>query len=78
MSPWQGTYYLYSTDSTALPFAPTLVATLAITASVAERSAVLTMATMGGQSTPVAMPGDGSMQEQNIGTDNLTVLLSPA
>ncbi|KAI6764053.1 hypothetical protein HG530_007842 [Fusarium avenaceum] len=78
VSPWQGTYYLYSTDSTAITFAPTLVATLAITTSAAERSAVLAMAAMGGQSTAVAMPGDGSMQEQNIGTGNMSVLLNPA
>jgi hypothetical protein len=36
------------------------------------------MAATGGQSTPVAMPGDESMKEQNIGTGNLSVLLSPA
>ncbi|CAF3433944.1 unnamed protein product [Fusarium graminearum] len=81
-SAWQGTYYLYPTDSStaapnATPTAPTLVATLAITASAEASSAVLTMAAKGGQSTPVAMPGDGTMQEQNIGTGNLSVSLNP-
>ncbi|KAM0260029.1 hypothetical protein ACHAPA_010475 [Fusarium lateritium] len=82
-SPWQGTYYLYNMDSssansTADPSAPTLVATLAITASAEDSSAVLTMAAKGGQSTPIAMPGDGSMQEQNVGTGTLAVSLNPA
>ncbi|ESU17371.1 hypothetical protein FGSG_10628 [Fusarium graminearum PH-1] len=36
-----------------------------------------TSAWQGGQSTPVAMPGDGTMQEQNIGTGNLSVSLNP-
>ncbi|WXC58157.1 hypothetical protein SNK03_004056 [Fusarium graminearum] len=89
-SAWQGTYYLYATDnssadSTAAPAAapaatptiPTLVATLAITASAAASSAVLTMAAKGGQSTPVVMPGDGTMQEQNAGIGNLSVSLNP-
>lgn len=98
-SPWQGTYYLYSTGSssadssgtngtngssadgtaapTTTPTAPTLVATLAITASADDSSAVLTMAAQGGQSTPVAMPGDGSMQEKGVGTGNLSVSINP-
>ncbi|KAF5228503.1 hypothetical protein FAUST_11050 [Fusarium austroamericanum] len=81
-SAWQGTYYLYSvgsssTDSTAVSSASTLVATLAITASPEDSSAVLTMAADGGQSTPVAMPGDGSMREQNVGTSSLSVSLNP-
>ncbi|CAG1975309.1 unnamed protein product [Fusarium graminearum] len=79
-SAWQGTYYLYpannsSADSTAAPTAPTLVATLTITASATASSAVLTMAAKGGQSTPVVMPGDGTMQD--MGTGNLSVSLKP-
>ncbi|KAM0349882.1 hypothetical protein ACHAPY_010696 [Fusarium culmorum] len=85
-SAWQGKYYLYTTDSSsadstatppATPTAPTLVATLEITASAAASSAELTMAAKGGQSTTVVMPGDGTMQEDNAGTGNLSVSLNP-
>ncbi|KAM0226872.1 hypothetical protein ACHAP5_012295 [Fusarium lateritium] len=65
-------------DSTANPSAPTLVATLAITTSAEDNSALLTMAAKGGQSTPIEMPDDGSMQEQNVGTGPLSVSLNPA
>ncbi|KAF4446687.1 hypothetical protein F53441_9729 [Fusarium austroafricanum] len=71
-NPWQGTYYLYSVDK-----APALVATLAITASAANNSAVLTMSGTNNQNTPVVMAGDGTMSEQNQGTGNLSIVLKP-
>ncbi|KAH7210745.1 uncharacterized protein BKA55DRAFT_529354 [Fusarium redolens] len=71
-NPWQGTYYLYSLDKV-----PALVATLAITASAANSSAVLTMAGTNNENTPVVMAGDGTMSEQNQGTGNLSVALTP-
>ncbi|KAF5578485.1 hypothetical protein FPANT_9977 [Fusarium pseudoanthophilum] len=71
-NPWQGTYYLYSLDKV-----PALVATLAITASAASSSAVLTMAGTNNENTAVVMAGDGTMSEQNQGTGNLSVALTP-
>ncbi|EXM17248.1 hypothetical protein RAB80_004150 [Fusarium oxysporum f. sp. vasinfectum] len=71
-NPWQGTYYLYSLDKV-----PTLVATLAITASAENSSAVLTMAGTNNENTAVVMAGDGTMSEQNQGTGNLSVALTP-
>ncbi|KAI5462758.1 hypothetical protein BGZ63DRAFT_352910 [Mariannaea sp. PMI_226] len=81
-NPWQGTYYLYSLGSssggsTSDSSAPALVATLAITASAAANSAVLTMAGTNNENTSVVMAGDGTMQEQNQGTGNLSVALTP-
>ncbi|KAJ4264408.1 hypothetical protein NW762_005607 [Fusarium torreyae] len=70
--PWQGTYYLYSLDKV-----PALVATLAVTASAANSSAVLTMSGTNNENTPVVMAGDGTMSEQNQGTGNLSVALKP-
>ncbi|KXH60714.1 hypothetical protein CSAL01_04292 [Colletotrichum salicis] len=79
---WQGTYYLYnlgssSTDNTSGSSAPALVATLAITATAGADSAVLTMAGTNNENTQVVMAGDGSMQEQNQGTGNISVALHP-
>lgn len=71
-NPWQGTYYLYSLDKV-----PALVATLAITASADNSSAVLTMAGTNNENTAVVMAGDGTMSEQNQGTGNLSVALTP-
>ncbi|KAF5557263.1 hypothetical protein FNAPI_5475 [Fusarium napiforme] len=71
-NPWQGTYYLYSLDKV-----PALVATLAIVASAASSSAVLTMAGTNNENTAVVMAGDGTMSEQNQGTGNLSVALTP-
>ncbi|KAG5761002.1 hypothetical protein H9Q69_010949 [Fusarium xylarioides] len=71
-NPWQGTYYLYSLDKV-----PALVATLAITATAASSSAVLTMAGTSNENTAVVMAGDGTMSEQNLGTGNLSVALTP-
>ncbi|KAF5682521.1 hypothetical protein FCIRC_4955 [Fusarium circinatum] len=71
-NPWQGTYYLYSLDKV-----PALVATLAITASADNSSAVLTMAGTNGENTSVVMAGDSTMSEQNQGTGNLSVALTP-
>ncbi|KAM0074903.1 hypothetical protein ACKRZS_012963 [Fusarium odoratissimum] len=71
-NPWQGTYYLYSLDKV-----PALVATLAITASAENSSAVLTMAGTNNENTAVVMAGDGTMSEQNQGTGNLSVALTP-
>ena len=83
INPWQGTYYLYSlgtTDSgttSSGASAPALVATLAITATADTNTAVLTMADSGGQDANVVMTGDGTMQEENPGTGNLSITLSP-
>ncbi|KAF4483532.1 hypothetical protein FAGAP_11702 [Fusarium agapanthi] len=71
-NPWQGTYYLYSLDKV-----PALVATLAITASADTNSAVLSMAGTNNENTSVVMAGDGTMSEQNQGTGNLSVALTP-
>ncbi|KAF5544746.1 hypothetical protein FMEXI_6385 [Fusarium mexicanum] len=71
-TPWQGTYYLYSLDKV-----PALVATLVITASADNSSAVLTMAGTNGENTSVVMAGDSTMSEQNQGTGNLSVSLTP-
>ncbi|KAI7762735.1 hypothetical protein LZL87_008176 [Fusarium oxysporum] len=71
-NPWQGTYYLYSLDKV-----PALVATLAITASADNSSAVLTMAGTNNENTAVVMAGDGTMSEQSQGTGNLSVALTP-
>ncbi|KAM0559793.1 hypothetical protein ACHAPJ_003740 [Fusarium lateritium] len=71
-NPWQGAYYLYSLDKV-----PALVATLAITASAENSSAVLTMSGTNNENTPVVMAGDGTMSEQNQGTGNLSVALKP-
>ncbi|TVY79203.1 hypothetical protein Focb16_v009523 [Fusarium oxysporum f. sp. cubense] len=71
-NPWQGTYYLYSLDKV-----PALVATLAITASADNSSAMLTMAGTNNENTAVVMAGDGTMSEQNQGTGNLSVALTP-
>lgn len=71
-NPWQGTYYLYSLDKV-----PALVATLVITASADNSSAVLTMAGTNNENTAVVMAGDGTMSEQNQGTGNLSVALTP-
>ncbi|KAL5625847.1 hypothetical protein FOBRF1_000190 [Fusarium oxysporum] len=71
-NPWQGTYYLYSLDKV-----PALVATLAITASAENSSAVLTMAGTNNENTAVVMAGDGTMSEQNQGTGNLSIALTP-
>ncbi|KAH8646927.1 hypothetical protein BGZ60DRAFT_509592 [Tricladium varicosporioides] len=81
-NPWQGTYYLYSlgsssTGSTTSSSAPALVATLVIVASAQADSAVLTMAGTNNENTSVVMGGDGTMQEQNQGTGNLSVVLTP-
>jgi hypothetical protein len=51
------------------------VATLVIASGADADKATLTMA--GGQATEVTMAGDGSMQEQNAGTGNLSVVLTP-
>ncbi|KAI0164188.1 hypothetical protein GGR57DRAFT_516495 [Xylariaceae sp. FL1272] len=80
---WQGSYYLSSVPSrssagsTTSSSAPALVATLVITASATTSSAVLTMAGTSNENTPVVMTGDGTMQEQNPGTGNLSVSLTP-
>ncbi|KAF4779087.1 hypothetical protein HER10_EVM0000859 [Colletotrichum scovillei] len=82
-NPWQGTYYLYSlgngsssnSGTTSGSSAPALVATLAIAASAADCSAVLTIAGTNDENTPVVMAGDGTMQEQNQGTGNTSVAL---
>jgi hypothetical protein len=78
-NPWQGTYYLYSLGSSTVgnTSAPALVATLAIVASGQADSAVLTMAGTNNENTSVVMGGDGTMQEQNQGTGNLSVVLTP-
>ena len=81
-NPWQGTYYLYSlgsssAGSTTGSSTPALVATLAIVASAKANSAVLTMAGTDNENTPVVMVGDGSVQEQNPDTGNLSVDLTP-
>lgn len=81
-NPWQGTYYLYSlgsssTGSTTDSSAPALVATLAIVASIKADSAVLTMAGTNNETTSVVMGGDGTMQEKDQGTGNLSVVLNP-
>ncbi|KAH6988336.1 hypothetical protein EDB80DRAFT_816525 [Ilyonectria destructans] len=81
-NPWQGTYYLYSlgsnnAGSTTGSSAPALVATLVIAASAEASSAVLTMAGTNDENTPVVMVGDGTMQEQNPGTGNLSVAMTP-
>ncbi|KAK7177540.1 hypothetical protein DPSP01_014484 [Paraphaeosphaeria sporulosa] len=78
-SAWQGTYYLYSVgDSDGHTKAPVLVATLTIGASAQDSSAVLTMAGTDNESTALVMVGDGTMQEQNAGTGNLSVALTPS
>ncbi|KAI7766398.1 hypothetical protein LZL87_013668 [Fusarium oxysporum] len=78
-NPWQGTYYLYTRGSSSdKASAPALTATLAITASADNNSAVLTMADTNEESTPVVMAGDGTMQEQDQGTGNVSVVLKPA
>ncbi|KAF5027096.1 hypothetical protein F66182_808 [Fusarium sp. NRRL 66182] len=78
-NPWQGTYYLYSlgSSSTSASSAPALVATLTITASADADSAVLTMAGTGNQGTPIVMADDFSMKEQDQGTGNVSVALTP-
>ncbi|KAL4730978.1 hypothetical protein ACLX1H_003020 [Fusarium chlamydosporum] len=77
-NPWQGTYYLYTLGKGASgSSAPALTATLAITASANDNSAVLTMSDTNGENTPVAMAGDGSMQEKDQGMGNLSVALKP-
>jgi hypothetical protein len=82
-SAWQGTYYLYSLGSsssqgTTAVSAPALVATLAILSSAQGYSAVLTMAGTDDESTTIVMTGDGTMQEVNAGTGNLSVVLTPS
>ncbi|KAF5660684.1 hypothetical protein FHETE_8847 [Fusarium heterosporum] len=78
-NPWQGTYYLYSlgSKSAGSTSAPALVATLAITASADNDSAVLTMAGTDNENTAVVMAGDGSMQEENQGNGEISVALKP-
>ncbi|KAM0293751.1 hypothetical protein ACHAPM_011492 [Fusarium culmorum] len=77
-NPWQGTYYLYTRGSSSdKASALALTATLAITASADNNSAVLTMAATNEESTPVVMAGDGTMQEQDQGTCNVSVVLKP-
>ena len=88
-NPWQGTYYLYSlgkgssssggggADSTTGSSAPALVATLAIVASAQASLAVLTMAGTNNENTTIVMVGDGTMQEKDAGTGNLSVVLNP-
>ncbi|KAK4690173.1 hypothetical protein P7C71_g6549, partial [Lecanoromycetidae sp. Uapishka_2] len=78
-NPWQGTYYLYSLDSSSTTgsSAPALVATLAVVASAQASSAVLTMAGTNNENTPVIMVGDSTMEEQNPGIGNLSVVLTP-
>ncbi|TDZ24557.1 hypothetical protein Cob_v002231 [Colletotrichum orbiculare MAFF 240422] len=86
-NPWQGTYYLYSlgsgsgstssTSGSSTSSGPALVATLAIKASAAAYSATLTMAGTNDENTSVGMAGDGTMQEQDLGTGNLSVALTP-
>ena len=82
-SPWQGTYYLYSLGKGSGgggdggSSAPALVATLAIVASAQASSAVLTMARANNQNTTIVMVGDGTMQEKDAGTGNLSVILNP-
>ncbi|KAM0342395.1 hypothetical protein ACHAPU_009582 [Fusarium lateritium] len=78
-NPWQGVYYLYSLGSSSAGSTspPALVATLTITATAADDSAVLTMAGTDNEHTAVVMSGDGSMQEENQGSGDLSVTLKP-
>jgi len=81
-SPWQSSNYLYSlgsssAGSTTGSSAPALVATLVIVSGAQGDSAVLTMAGTNNENTSVVMGGDGTMQEQNQGTGNLSVVLKP-
>lgn len=79
-SAWQGTYYLYSLgdSSDAHTKGPSLVSTLTIEASAQNSSAVLAMAGTDNESAALAMVGDGTMQEQDAGTGNLSVALTPS
>ncbi|PNP61032.1 hypothetical protein FNYG_14120 [Fusarium nygamai] len=79
-SPWQGTYYLYSLGSSTAgsSSAPALVATLVIISSVDINSAVLTMANTDNENTEVEMGGNGTIQEKDPGTSNISLALAPA
>ncbi|KAF4946944.1 hypothetical protein FGADI_10795 [Fusarium gaditjirri] len=79
-SPWQGTYYLYSLGSSTAgsSSAPALVATLVITSSADDNSAVLTMANTDNENTEVVMAGNGAIQEKDPGVGDISLALAPA
>ncbi|KAF5700943.1 hypothetical protein FMUND_14137 [Fusarium mundagurra] len=80
ISPWQGTYYLYSLGSSTAgsSSAPALVATLVITSSAGANSAILTMANTDNENTEVVMAGDGTIQEKDPGVSDISLALAPA
>lgn len=78
-NPWQGPYYLYSVVDGAITSTnkPALIATVSIVSNSSNNTATLTMSDSSGQSTALAMAGDGSMQEANIGDTPLSIALTP-
>ncbi len=75
-SAWQGPYYLYSVPPKDSTTPPKLTATVNISSTAKDDSAVLSMSDSS-QSTALSMNGRG-LQESNVGAGGISVSLKPA